>query len=264
MTRKGRKARSDNKIGGKKMIKITALVIDKHIDLSTTDVTIKEFADSQTSTNRSKKGTLEVRENQFDMSANDFTEDEGKRSIKKSKSNRSNPNDSEDNHTFSNYPVDIWFLIAQHIRPEDVGCFALICRTTASICETPGFWFSLYKRHYRHVNNGIIPVRLQPDCMVRLQSLRACVIRSLFYTYEPFVARIPELVKQDFHNLKSFWIVGSWVDTDKDDWNFCYKLRINAPTLADRNFSGEGGSSLKHQRDIFFNPEQGCKVLVVS
>lgn len=201
------------------------------------------------------------------MSANDFTEDEGKRSTKKSKSNKLNPNEVSDDHVFSNYPVDIWFLISQHIRPEDVGCFSLICRTTASICATPTFWFSLYKTHYRPTNERIIPVRLQPDCMVRHHSLRACVIRSLFYTYEPFVERLPALVKQDFHNLQSFWIVGSWVDavdTDKNDWNFCYKLRSNAPTPFDRNFSGDSSGSLKNQRDIFFNPEQGCKVLVVS
>lgn len=166
-----------------------------------------------------------------------------------------------EDHTFSTYPVDIWFLIAQHICPEDVGRFSLICRTTASICATPGFWFSLYKRFYGNINERLIPVRLQPDCMVRMHSLRACTIRSLFYTYKPFVERLPALAKQDFHNLKSFWIVSSWVD-EKNEWTFCYKLRSSPPSLADSN-SGNSGSSLNNYRDIFFNPDNGCKILVV-
>lgn len=131
------------------------------------DVTIKEFADSQNSTNRSKKGTLGVREKIFDQTANIFPDDDdGGQCVSKMLMKPQLENPTED-HVFSTYPVDIWFLIAQHIAPEDVGRFSLICRTTLSICATPGFWFSLYKRHYRNVNERIVPVRLQPDCMVR-------------------------------------------------------------------------------------------------
>ncbi len=174
-------------------------------------------------------------------------------------------NPTEDDHIYSNYPVDIWFLISNHIYPEDVGRFSLICRTTRYICSTPSFWFSLYKRYYRHLYDRIVPIRLQPDCMVRLHGLRACAIRSLFFTYKPFVDRLPALVKQDFHNLKSFWIVSSWVAPDKNDWTFCYKLRNEKPTLTDNNNDdGGSGSSLNNFRDIFYNPEKGCKVLVVS
>lgn len=193
------------------------------------------------------------------MTANVFTDDDdGKVGSLTVKPKVDNPTDQ----LFANYPVDIWFLIAQHVHPEDVGLFSSICRTTASICATPGFWFSLYKRFYRNGNESTVPVRLQPDCMVRLHSLRACVIRSLFFTYKPFVERLPALAKQDFHNLKSFWVVSSWVATDKNDWTFCYKLRSDPPKLADR--TEHSGGSVNNFRDIFFNPENGCKVLVVS
>lgn len=164
-------------------------------------------------------------------------------------------------HVYSNYPVDIWFLISQHIYPEDVCRFASICRTTASICASPGFWFSLYKRYYRKVNESAMPVRLQPDCMVRLRGLRACVIRSLFFTYQPFVDRLPALAKQDFHKLKSFWFVSCWVAPDKD-WTFCYKLRKELATISD--IVQDSDNCLHNQRDIFANPEKGCKVLEVS
>lgn len=229
---------------------------------NSSDVTIKEFADSDTSTNRSKKGTLEVREKMFDVTVNVFTENDDDDRKRVNQIVKPKPDNPSDDHVYSSYPVDIWFLIAQHISPEDVGRFSLICRTTASVCATPGFWFSLYKRFYRSFHARTMPVRLQPDCMVRLHGLRACVIRSLFFTYKPFVDRLPALVRQDFHNLKSYWVVSSWVAPDKNDWTFCYKLRSNMPTLADSSESS--GRSLNNFRDIFFNPEKGCKVLIVS
>ncbi|KAJ6646241.1 Transmembrane protein [Pseudolycoriella hygida] len=234
MTKKGRKSRSHSR---------------------NADVTIREFADSRTITNRSKKTSLEVIEEMFDLPDIDDLDDEGRRIAKPAKQ----PLDSTpEDHVYSTYPVDIWFLIAEQIRPEDVGRFSLICKTTASVVATPSFWFSMYKRHYTKTNDSLIPVRLQPDCMVRWQGLRSCVIRSLFFTYKPFVERLPALAKQDFHSLKSFWIVSSWVQPDKDDWTFCYKLRnhMPRPTECNRGFN--------NYRDIFFNPENGCKVLVVT
>lgn len=235
---------------------------------SYTDVTIKEFADSNTSTNRPKKGTLgvKVKGTFLDTFVDNGVDDDdfdGGNGVSQLKKPTKPDSTTEEDHVFSNYPVDIWFLISQHIQPEDVGRFSLICRTTASICASPGFWFTLYKRHYKNTYDRIVPVRLQPDCMVRLHGLRACAIRSLFFTYKPFVDRLPALVQQDFHNLKSFWIVSSWVATDKNDWTFCYKLRAGMVAPAD-DAEGSGGSSLNNFRDIHYNPEKGCKVLVVS
>lgn len=205
---------------------------------------------------------MEVREKIFDATASVFPEDDedsGRRAANETTKSKDDCN--PDDQVYANYPVDIWFVIAQHIHPDDVCRFALICKTTASVVATPGFWYSLYKRYYRNVHARLVPVRLQPDCMVRLQGLRSCVIRSLFFTYKPFVDRLPALAKQDFHNLKSFWVVSSWVAADKADWTFCYKLRNAMPTVTD---SGESRSSPSNFRDIFFNPERGCKVLVVG
>ncbi|XP_037031246.1 transmembrane protein 183 [Bradysia coprophila] len=229
------------------------------------DVTIKEFADSNTSTNRPKKGALGlgVKEKILDTLADNVVDDEDLDEAKMLKKRTKPGNTTDEGHVYSNYPVDIWFSIAQRIHPEDVGRFSLICRTTASICASPGFWFSLYKRYFRSAHEKIVPVRLQPDCMVRLHGLRACVIRSLFFTYKPFVDRLPALAQQDFHNLKSLWIVGSWVATDKLDWTFCYKLRAGLATQTDDSERSDG-DSLNNFRDIHFNPERGCKVLVVT
>jgi hypothetical protein len=47
------------------------------------------------------------------------------------------------------YPIDIWFLISEHIRPEDVSTFACICKSALLVVSTAKFWFYLYRR-YKH------------------------------------------------------------------------------------------------------------------
>lgn len=86
------------------------------------------------------------------------------------------------------YPLDIWFLISEHILPEDVSVFARICKSALHVVTTAKFWFYMYRRHYKTVPN--LPERLQPECMMRLYGLRARVIRALHYTYPPFVNKV--------------------------------------------------------------------------
>lgn len=44
------------------------------------------------------------------------------------------------------FPLDIWYLIAKYIRPEDVITFSTICRDAWCVVNTPSFWLNLYKR----------------------------------------------------------------------------------------------------------------------
>lgn len=34
------------------------------------------------------------------------------------------------------YPIDIWFLLSEYIKPEEVGTFAAICRTSFEVVCT--------------------------------------------------------------------------------------------------------------------------------
>jgi hypothetical protein len=45
------------------------------------------------------------------------------------------------------YPIDIWFLISEHIHPEDVSTFARICKGALHVVTTAKFWFHLYRRY---------------------------------------------------------------------------------------------------------------------
>lgn len=44
------------------------------------------------------------------------------------------------------YSLDIWHLISEYIRPEDVAKFSAICRNSWSVVNTATFWFKLYRR----------------------------------------------------------------------------------------------------------------------
>lgn len=45
------------------------------------------------------------------------------------------------------YPLDIWYLISEYIRPEDVSTFARICKSALHVVSTAKFWFRLYRRY---------------------------------------------------------------------------------------------------------------------
>nr|XP_053629420.1 transmembrane protein 183-like isoform X2 [Cherax quadricarinatus] len=87
-----------------------------------------------------------------------------------------------------NYPLDIWFIISEYLRPEDVGRFATTCQATYYVTTTAKFWFSMYRRHYTWVPE--LPTQLADWNMDYTEGLRAAVIRSLFFMYAPFSARI--------------------------------------------------------------------------
>ena len=48
-------------------------------------------------------------------------------------------------HPGVDYPLDVWFIISEYIRPEAVGKFAQICRSSYHVVTTGKFWFHLYK-----------------------------------------------------------------------------------------------------------------------
>lgn len=92
------------------------------------------------------------------------------------------------------YPLDIWYLISEYIRPEDVGCFAGICKLSYAVVCSAKFWFSMYRRYINiykrnHRSTACLPERLQPESMFRLYGLRTSVIRALFHLYTPLENR---------------------------------------------------------------------------
>lgn len=170
---------------------------------------------------------------------------------------------ADDGHTYSFYPNDIWFLISAYIPPEDIGRFALICKQTYTITTTLKFWRNLYRRYYKPTIE--LPIRLQMDCMARPRGIRACTIRSLFFTYPPFVSRVRQ---SDFHSLVKQRVVQFWFQQPSPNkyW-FFYKLKSKLPpgsrTHESEQLRRKNGQSIKALRDVYYNTEEGCILLMV-
>lgn len=171
---------------------------------------------------------------------------------------------TDDDHVYNFFPNDIWFLISEHLRPEDVLRFALICKQTYIITTTLKFWKNLYRRYYKA--NIELPMRLGWDCMTRPRGYRSCAIRSLFYTYPPFVNRAQ---RQDFHSLTKHHVIHVWFQQiNAVKFLYFYKLKRKllpgSRLLASEELQRKDGRSIKALTDIYCNSEEGCSLLMVS
>ncbi|XP_066999803.1 putative transmembrane protein 183BP [Anabrus simplex] len=163
------------------------------------------------------------------------------------------------------YPLDVWFLISEHIRPEDVATFACICKSAMHVVSTAKFWFCLYKRYYKTVPN--LPERLEPECMMRLYGLRTCVIRALHYMYPPFVNKLKVVTSFEVnpHSLTKRQCILMWHQKCKNQWVFYFKLKQHS-TLIGRGTGTKPRQPdlLEMLEDVSANQDEGCKVLQVT
>lgn len=185
----------------------------------------------------------------------------------KSKTTNATAADDDSEHTYNEFPNDIWFLIAAFVAPEDIPRFALICKQAYAVTTTLKFWKNLYRRHYKP---GVeLPVRLQLDCMTRPRGIRACAIRSLFFTYPLFVNRTLVQPQQDFHSLVKRRVIQFWFQ-QVSAVKFLYfyklkrKLQPGTRTYDSEQLQRKYGQSMKALRDVYYNTEEGCSLLMAS
>ncbi|XP_058229926.1 transmembrane protein 183A [Hemibagrus wyckioides] len=166
------------------------------------------------------------------------------------------------------YPIDIWHVIAAYIRPEDVCRFALICKNAWAVTCTAAFWTRLYKRHYSL--DADLPSRLQPDSILKMQCLRARVIRSLFHLYEPFSLRVskspplPESTPSTLLNSKCllFWVNKVIGTRSEPMWEFNFKFE-KQPTKV-KNGCTHSLVLPRQYKDVNTNPDSDCYLLRVT
>ena len=108
-----------------------------------------------------------------------------------------------DNNFECDFSWDFWYHFSRYIKPEQVGIFAGINRTTYLITRTQGFWRRLYQRYFKPFLHHDLPDRFQPECMLRPRGLRAAVIQMLHWTYSPLLCQQSKLhsVWPDPHTL---------------------------------------------------------------
>lgn len=56
------------------------------------------------------------------------------------------------------YPLDLWYIIAMYIPPEDIGKFSLICRASNRVVNTVYFWMRLFQKYesFEHSLNEFV------------------------------------------------------------------------------------------------------------
>lgn len=52
----------------------------------------------------------------------------------------------ENDYEGRDYPLDLWYIIAMYILPEDIGKFSLICRASNHVVNTVYFWMRLFRK----------------------------------------------------------------------------------------------------------------------
>lgn len=230
------------------------------------DVTIYEHANSNVTANRLRKGNLVVKEKGFDAAVEELVievEDVEETGFKRRRNRRSNLNET-DNNSYNDYHVDIWSVISEHIRPEDVSRFALICKKTSFIVSSAKFWLALYRKHYRRQID--MPNSLRPESMRKLSGIRSNVIRSLFYTYPPLVRRLNSNASKDYHYLVKRECINMWNSQQKDGWIFCFKFKqkmMPGSRCAESDRVLRTKKVWEVHQDVYSNSEEGCQILVV-
>lgn len=228
------------------------------------DVSVKDFADAAISSKkvriRKHLGKTLTLEQNFEALDIEYPE-------AKTKPIETSTELDEANNNHVIYPNEVWFLISEKIQPEDVGRFALICKQTYHITTTMKFWRSLYLRYYNP--SAEMPVRLQKDCMIRPGGIRACTIRSLFYTYPLFVDRLVPTYSQDTNTVLNRRVVNYWYQQlGPEQFRFFYILKRplvpGSNTYQSDQLQRQGEKSLASLRDIYSNADEGCSILIVS
>lgn len=209
--------------------------------------------------------TLDALASGDDADPEEDVDNDSKVARKKKNKRRKENSESTDGEE---YPMDIWLVLSSYIRPEDVGRFSLICRNAWNVTCTAAFWTRLYRRHYRM--DVILPIRLQPDSMSRMQCLRACVIRSLFHLYEPFSLRLskiptlPESTPTTLINSKCllFWVKKVLGTRPEALWEFNFKFLKQH--RHNKNGCAKSLHMPKQYEDVHNNPDSDCYVLQIT
>lgn len=168
----------------------------------------------------------------------------------------------------NDYPIDIWYLIAEYIRPEDVGRFAGICKTSFEVVCTAKFWFRLYRKFY--ASTPTLPEELQPECLVRKYGLRAAVIRALHHMYPPFVNKLKSILNTVSEQHPDVLITRlcetMWYSKKEGRWCYCFKLRRKSDNHLQhsRLTDFKGPDLLEILEDVSVNPDEHCRVLQIT
>ena len=144
------------------------------------------------------------------------------------------------------YPYDLWEILSGYIPPESVGKFACLCKSAYLSIKRVSFWLKLHETYavqvsnnaYRKKGKAILPDKFHSDYVNRFcqGNLRLLVIKSLFFTHEPFKKRLLSVHNQsDPHSVVGLLCVGSWTIKKASTYRFCFKVTSTEKKLSKIN-----------------------------
>ena len=120
---------------------------------------------------------------------------------------------------------------------------------------------------FRHYDPDVeLPHKLTPRYMQKSHGLRSRIVRSLFFLYTPFVARIKALVpfEQQVDTLQGQLCTLMWYQKVKNTWHFFYRFKQcgrSAPCVFTQpNYHDK---FWRFVPDVFSNDEEDSSVLQV-
>ncbi|CAF1972420.1 unnamed protein product [Rotaria magnacalcarata] len=137
----------------------------------------------------------------------------------------------ENTHNRKEYPLDLWFIIAMYIAPEDIGKFSLICRASNHVVNTVYFWMRLFRKHNKTEANKIGRILVHEH----LSIIRTHVIKSLYQVYPLFQNRLDktDVIQKDPHFLRLsrcvriWYSKGSQATSQRDAYNYYFEFRFD-------------------------------------
>ncbi|XP_017785617.1 PREDICTED: transmembrane protein 183B isoform X2 [Nicrophorus vespilloides] len=231
------------------------------------DVTINDFANSNVCPRKPKKcdvnGVIKLEPQSWDeYNENDYEyveerSEDGSVSLVAKKKDKPREEAAICKTEGNEYPYDIWQLLSEYIRPEDVGRFSGICKACYSVTNTARFWQLMYKKNYV---NKHIPEHLRPRNVSRMYGIRTLVIKSLFFMYPPYVERCKvDTYKDNMDVLLKRQCVETCVELYKGKWYYKFKLQ----RMKEIRRQCSGLDLIEMLEDISANNEDDCMLLKI-
>lgn len=165
------------------------------------------------------------------------------------------------------YPLDMWFILANYIKPEQIQTFSCICRGSYQVVNSTTFWTNLYKRYITEMTS--LPICLQQNSIKKRLGLKTRVVRALFFACPDLRNR--GLTKQPLAMAKSLLqqLLGlacrnTWYrmeSTLESSHTYFFKFQLNK--TSDQNLPNPSETLYTNNR-LNHNDEDDCVILQVK
>ena len=169
------------------------------------------------------------------------------------------------------YPLDIWFILANYIKPEQIQTFSRLCRGSYLAVTSVKFWTQLYKRFITNTAN--LPMCLTPNLIANKPGLKIRIVRALFLAYPNLVMNTRSLGEEPFEiaaeslrRLVGLRCRNTWYkieSTLNSSHAYLFRFQLNEPMNEnlDKNLSKAKESTLDY---LNYNNEENYLVLQVK